>query len=193
MRSFGVRQRLVQLRRGFGVASLALLVLVVSCEEQKRQPIFSRGDARVELGFSGAHHEDRWNTLFVELKNRGATFDGTIDIVGRIAGIGRGGSGESDPVTYRTRIEVPQGEVRRLRVPVRAQGWDGVTIRYRQDGYFERHRFDLPMSARIMIRALAPRTAINSHSIKVSVILSGCFPDRSNIPLIQQYILHLSC
>ena len=88
------------------VALLSLPAFLFSCEETRRGPVFLTTDTRVELGLGGVHVENDRNTLFVELKNRGTTFDGTIEIMGDLSGV-NGAVIEPDPVTYRTRIEIP--------------------------------------------------------------------------------------
>lgn len=130
-----------ELCRGIPIVLLSIPALLLSCEESGRRPQFLAEDTRVELGLGGAHVENGWNTLFVELRNRGATFDGTIEIVGGVSGTS-GALIEPDAVTYRTRIEIPEGERRRLTVPVRAQDWSQVTIRYHQERRNRRTRFD---------------------------------------------------
>ncbi len=77
-----------ELCRVISVALLSLPAFLFSCEETRREPVFLTADTRVELGLGGAHVENDRNTLFVELKNRGTTFDGTIEIVGDLSWVG---------------------------------------------------------------------------------------------------------
>lgn len=179
----------IQLCRGLPIALLSLFALFFSCEEaSRRAPEFLAEDTRVELGLGGAHVENDWNTLFVELKNHGATFDGTIEIGGDVSGAG-GALIKPDAVTYRTRIEIPEGERRRLTVAVRAQDWSRVTIRYHQEGRDGRgrfdleHRFELPLAKPAATRVLAVGNRPPDFRRLAKAIEDSHHPAPQNAPL----------
>ncbi len=167
---------------------LPLPALLVSCEEPERGPVFLAEDTRIELGLGGAHVENEWNTLFIEVKNRGTTFDGVIEVAGDLSPMG-GALGEPDPITYRTRIEIPEGETRRLAVPVRTRTWNRVTLRYEQEGGEDRRRFDLQHvfelapARSVATRVLAVGNGLRDFGSLAKAIEDSHHPTPPNSPL----------
>jgi hypothetical protein len=110
--------------------------------------------ASVGFGLGDFIDTERWNVLIVTSTNPGEDFDGHLEVRGLRVGTGASSDLVRDPVRYRVPVAIPQGEKRRIEVPVYPADWFAVRVRFEQRGY--ESEIDIPLSASGRARCSIP-------------------------------------
>ena len=123
--------------------SLLFLMGAVGSAGCRKRTASPRIEARFQLGIRDAVVGHRWNLLSLKVRNLGADFRGTVTVEGLVFS---GQKLRKEPVAYRREMEIPgeSATYREISFPVRPEEWEKFDVTFRQPGYGEAIRVEVP-------------------------------------------------
>src|SRR2546422_1856558 len=130
------------------ILALGLLASSAGCSRGPTLPQIGEDDIRFELGLAGVLERSRWNLLRLKLRNRGADFQGALEV--QALSDQAGAVDSREPIVYRLEAEVPgkSSTFREFAFPVRPEGWSEVLVTFKSPRYLKTFRFPLPPPGR---------------------------------------------